>query len=178
MANGRSGRTVRSRVAARVPAQRVNMGFEEALDNYEKVIKEKVLRSGAAAIAKTFYLEMRARVPVDKGTLFGSIYHWHDAKRSGFDRQVYMAGPNKRTAPHWAQIEYGHWLYNKNIDGKWQKSKSQPNARGPQAHDLPGALEIPVWVPAKPYIQPAWDVRETAFRNGLEAMKRRAKEEL
>jgi hypothetical protein len=37
---------------------------------------------------------------------------------------------------------------------------------------------VPVWVPAQPYIQPSWDIRDTAFRNGFEAMKRRAKEEL
>jgi hypothetical protein len=156
----------------------LNADFATALESYKKTILEKVLRSGAATTARTFYLAMRANVPVKEGDLYGAMYHWHDPKQSGQTKQVYYAGPNKRKAPHWAFIEYGHWLYNRYANGSWLQSKSNKNARGPQAHDLPGRLDIPVWVPAKPYIQPAWDRRDAAFAAGMEAMKRRAQEEL
>ena len=182
MANGRGGSRSRSHSAQLVGRNgsgvKFNADFAGALDAYEKAIKEKVLRSGAAATARAFYLQMRAIVPVKEGTLYGAIYHWHDNKQSGPVKQVYSIGPNKSKAPHWAQVEYGHWLYNRYAGGRWLQSKSNKNARGPGAHDLPGRLETPVWVAAKPYIQPAWDIRESAFAAGIEAMKRRAKEEL
>lgn len=182
MANGRSGKFGRSHSAQLVGRNgsgiRLDADFAGALDAYEKVIKEKVLRSGAAATARFFYQHMRAVVPVKEGTLYGALYHWHDPKQSNANRQVYATGPNKAKAPHWAQIEYGHWLYNRYAGGRWLESKSNKNARGPAAHDLPGRLEVPVWVPAKPYIQAAWDMRSGAFAAGIEAMKRRAKEEM
>lgn len=182
MANGRGVRTSRSRSAQLVGRNSSGIKFDAdfagALGAYEKTIKEKVLRSGAAGAARFFYQHMRAVVPVKEGTLYGAIYHWHDPKQSGPNRQVYAIGPNKSKAPHWAHIEYGHWLFNRYAGGRWLESKSNKNARGPSAHDLPGRLEVPVWVGPKPYIQPAWDMRESAFAAGMEAMKRRAKEEL
>lgn len=127
-----------------------------ALTALEEGIQQKVLRSTAYAGSFTFYKTMLRKVPIDDGDLFRSIYQYHDDKQSSASRQVYAIGPNKQKAPHWYNVEYGHWRYNKFINGIPQRSKSNPRARGPGAHDLPGALKVPVWVPAVPYIRETW----------------------
>lgn len=117
---------------------------------------EQVLRPTAHAGALVVYNELKARVPVKDGELKDSIYRWFDTKNSRYDRKIYLIGPNKAKAPHWYVVEYGHWRYNRSFRNRWLKSKSNPNARGPQAHDLPGALAEPVWVPARPYGRESW----------------------
>lgn len=149
-------------------------GAVQGLAALEDAIKTKVLRSMAFAGSNVFYLEMRMQVPVREGTLYGSIYQWHDDKSSPA-RQRYFIGPNKREAPHWHFIEFGHWLYNIQIDGKWQRSKSSRSARGPSAHDLPGARQPPVWVPPKPFVRPTWEAKKQA---AVTAMKLRGAERL
>ena len=134
-------------------------GAVAGLAKLERLVKEKVLRSGAFAGSNVFYLEMRQQVPVRQGTLYGAIYQWHDETSTG-DRQTYYIGPNKRKAPHWHFIEYGHWLYNIMVNGKWQRSKATRNARGPGAHTLPGARQPPVWVPPQPFVRPTWESKK------------------
>lgn len=124
----------------------------------------KIARPAARAGILVFYNEMRQRVPVDTGDLYGSIYHYYDTKRSTETRHIYVTGPNKAKAPHWFVVEYGHWLYNQSVGGRWLKSKSNPNARGPGAHDLAGALSSPQWVPAHPYIRPSFGRVSDAIR--------------
>ena len=132
--------------------------MRQAMDEFGKKLEKQVLRPAAYAGASVIYDGMRMKVPVASGTLRDSIYHWHDDKRSRDDRQIYMIGPNKGKAPHWYNVEFGHWLYNNRTpDGRWLRSKSQPNARGPEAHDLPGARKERKWVMPQPYIRPTWD---------------------
>ena len=146
----------------------------EGLRDLEKRVLPLVLRSGAYAGIRVFYDEMRLRVPVDEGTLYQAIYHWHDDRRSGPFQQVYAAGPNKRKAPHWYVVEFGHWLYNRRgPDGKWLRSKSDSGSRGPGAHNLAGALATPVWVPAQPYVRPTWEAMKGV---ALGAMRVRMRE--
>lgn len=147
-------------------------GAIAGLARLEDLVKTKVLRSGAFAGANVFYLEMRMRVPVREGGLYGSIYQWHDDKSTP-DLQRYFVGPNKRKAPHWYFTEYGHWLYNRQINGRWQRSKESKNARGPGAHTLPGALPKPVWVPPQPYVRPTW---ESKRKIAISTMKQRMAE--
>jgi len=176
MANGRNPRQGRSN-ASRAVKYPVDMYAEvndavAGLQALERAVREKVLRSGAFAGSNVFYLEMRMRVPVKEGTLYGAIYQWHDDKSTA-NRQTYFIGPNKRKAPHWYFIEYGHWLYNRLVDGKWQRSKESKNARGPGAHTLPGALKVPVFVPPKPFVRPTW---ESKRKIAITAMKQRMAE--
>lgn len=165
MANGRNPRAGkgRSRKIVLFPRETVSVTVEsnmsEGIRRLAAEIQEKVLRPAAYAGARAVYDEMRLRVPVRQGTLYEAIYHWHDDKRSTQTRHVYMIGPNKAKAPHWYNVEYGHWRYNMFGGGRWLRSKSKPNARGPSAHDLPGALQTPVWTPANPYIRPTWDAK-------------------
>lgn len=122
----------------------------EALKALENAIKEKVLRSAAYAGARVFYDEMRTRVPVDEGTLYGAIYHYHLEKQSGPTKQLYAIGPNKVKAPHWYNVEYGHWRVNVLIrrGGRWIATKQR--------------LPAPLWVPGKPYVRPTYDSRKQA----------------
>lgn len=167
------------RTLRQMPTQFVGVKVEssavDALKRLEEGIYEQVLRSGAHAGAIVFYDEMRRQVPVKEGTLQQSIYRFHDDKQSSKVKQVYLIGPNKVKAPHWYNVEFGHWRYNRFLNGRWQRSKSNRNARGPGAHDLPGALPVPVWVAAKPYIRPTFDARA---RSSLEAIRMRMAERL
>lgn len=134
------------------PKSLVKMKLEssatEALDNLERAIREKVLRSAAYAGARVFYDEVKMRVPVDEGTLFGAIYHYHIDRQSGPNRQIYAIGPNKKKAPHWYNVEYGHWRINVLVrrGGRWIATKQR--------------LPAPVWVPGKPYMRPSYEAKK------------------
>lgn len=138
-------------------------------------IREHALRSAARAGALEFYNEMRRRVPYKTGTLRNAVYHAHSPERSNENRQTYRISVNKTKAPHWYFLEYGHWLYNRYAGGRWLESKSNKSKRGPSAHDLPGALPVPVWVPAQPYIRPSFDAK---VNEAVAAMKERLAERI
>jgi len=176
----------RSRKLVTVPGSLVTMSFEsnitKAIEAFESDFREHVIRSATYAGAKVLYSAMRQLVPVKSGDLYGAIYHWFDKNNSTAYKKIYLIGPNKREAPHWYNVEYGHWRYNRSVKHRWQRSKSQPNARvatpgtmDRRVHDLPGALDVPVWVPAQPYIRNTW----TAFSGkALQASKDRARERI
>lgn len=123
----------------------------ESLAALEAGIKEKVLRSAARAGALVFYNEMRQRVPVATGELYKSIYHYHDDKGSTPNRQTYFIGPNKGKAPHWHQVEFGHWQVNVVV--------RLPNGRLAATKER---LETPKWIPANPYVRPTWESKKQA----------------
>jgi hypothetical protein len=119
------------------------------------------LQDAAFAGATVLYDELRLRAPVKTGTLRDSMDRFY-AKSSTPARQTYYVGPNKKYAPHWYNVEFGHWRYNTSANGFFQKSKSNPKSKikSPPGnwravHDLPGALPQPAWVPAHPYIRPS-----------------------
>ncbi len=149
----------------------------DALQQLTADVQTKALRSACYAGAKLLADEMTARVPTKTGKLKNAIYTWHDDKQSTAGKQVYAIGVNKREASHWFNVEYGHWRYNQHAPTVgWLKSKSKPNARGPGAHDLPGALPAPVWVPAKPYIRPTADRLPDAIRAMQQRLAERIRE--
>lgn len=159
-----------------------NENIVQALRTIRTEVAEKVLRSAAHGGAQSLYLTMKANVPgkdspESTGTLYASIYHWYDKNGSQPTHKIYYIGPNKKKASHWYNVEYGHWRYNKSINRRWQRSKSNRNARGPGAHDLPGALEVPVWVPAHSYIRKTMTSMDEAMRKALEHAQRRWEEE-
>ena len=137
-----------------------------------------VLRSAAHAGAIVMYNELHAKVPVEKGVLKSSLFRWFNVKQSTPTEQRYLVGPNKQEAGHWAHVEFGHWLYNKRgFNGKWRKSKlakgqigKTKNTKG-QAHGGSGALDQPKWVPAHPYLRPAWEAQKG---NVVKIMRSRA----
>lgn len=187
MANGRNPRSKgRSRTVRLFESAGVRVTYEggiaDAINKLRAGVKKDVLRPVAYAGARIMYDGMRRVVPVHSGDLYGAIYHWHDDKRSTDSRQIYWIGPNKAKAPHWYNVEYGHWRYNRIVNGRAMRSKSssgrrvaEPGVMDTSVHDLPGALDAPVWVPARPYIRITYDQNITS---ALGAMKRRAGEKL
>ena len=127
-----------------------------------------VLRSAAHAGAIEIYNELQAKVPVHKGVLKASLFRWFDKKRSMATKQIYLVGPNKGEARHWANVEFGHWRYNRPMGkGRWMKSKLAKGAAGGktkntkgQWHGGRGALDSPKWVPPHPYLRPAWEAKK------------------
>lgn len=123
----------------------------------------RALRSGVYAAAKVLYTDMLLRVPIHEGGLVDAIYHWHDDKLSTATRQVYRIGPNKAKAPHWHLVEYGHWrrnvVYRDKRTGRMIATRKR--------------LEVPVWVPAYPYIRPTYD---GMIGNAMSAAKIRLKQ--
>lgn len=78
----------------------------------EKVVKDKVLFSGAATMAKVIADEVRLnasppRIGRKSGNLQASIYWVYSAERSTDDRKTYRVSWNKRKAPHGHLLEFG-----------------------------------------------------------------------
>lgn len=124
-------------------------------------MEQHALRSAAYAGAQVLSSEVETRVaPMSKsGLLRSAIYHVHVARLSGPTRQVYEVGVNKGKAPHWHQIEYGHWRINVVVRGK-----------NGELITLKQRLPQPAWLPAHPYLRPAWNAKA---REAIEAMQRR-----
>ncbi len=128
-------------------------------------IREEAVRPAAHAMSIVLYDEIRERVPFHMGTLQGAIYRWFDASQSGPDRKTYQVGVNKRKAPHWWLVEYGHWrryAVKKLPDGSYVTLKKQP-------------LKIPVFEPAHPYLRVSVDAKLVA---AVEAGRRRMAEKI
>lgn len=135
------------------------------LDQFAADVIEKALRHGAGAATEVLYNEMREIAPVgETGNLRDSIYRYRDKTRSIDAKQVYYVGPNKRKAPHWHLIEFGHWMYyeTKVINGKMITLRNRP-------------LPTPKWVPAVPFIRPTFHAK---IRQALDAGKRRMRESI
>lgn len=133
-----------------------------SLRKFAQSVDERVVRSGTLAGAMVLYDEMHmlaSRGEDSDGTLADALYTWHDDEQSVNGRQVYAVGVNKRKAQHWHWIEYGRWRHYRTIKigGQWVTLKNEP-------------LDNPVWVPASPYIRPAFDAK---IITAIEVAKRR-----
>lgn len=124
-----------------------------------KEIRESLTRRMGVAGGEVFRDAAKANVPKKSGKLSEAIYLAYRDKESTEAQTVYMVSWNAKKAPHGHLIEFGHWRYNKIINGKAQKSLigRKRRGRGPQDHGGPGALEVPKWVAAKPFLGPSFD---------------------
>lgn len=167
---------VDSRQSASVPQD-----LAEQIDAFTEKIRDKALRSAVYAGAKVLYDEMHNRVDrlSKDGVLKGSLYHWHDDKRSVNGKQFYLIGPNKGEARHWYNVEYGHWRVNKLIpltgDTPGGKYTVVVGHNGQKYIATKQRLPQPVWTPAYPYIRPTWDAKATA---AVQAMLKRLPERI
>lgn len=132
------------------------------LDVLAGPLRESLLRSGLVAAGTVIRDEAEVRVPVETGRLKSALYLAYSPERSINGQQVYGVSWRKDFfggARHGHFIEFGHWRYNKIINGHPQKSLKPGLSRGngPQDHVPPGALAEPKWVPAKPFLRPAMD---------------------
>lgn len=121
----------------------------DAVHEFGQKVTGEPLRRAAAAGAVVLYDEMRTRVPVREGTLKDSIYRYWVRRDGDSERQTYYIGPNKAKAPHWHLVEYGHMrinvVFRDEVTGELIVTKRR--------------LPAPAWVPAQPYIRPAFDAR-------------------
>lgn len=137
-----------------------------ALQALEDGMKQEVLKSGAWAGATVIYDEMRRNAPVDQGELRDSIYRWRDDQGSRDGRIAYAVGPNKRKAPHWHLIEFGHWLVNKVFVGD-----------DGALHGTKGRRLSPRWVPANPFIRRTFSGKiRAALNSAMQRMRERSRE--
>lgn len=137
---------------------RLTGDFESGLDQFETTVKESILVSGAAAMARVMYIEARLACPVSKkahyfhgthavygpfqpGNLRDSIYRVYAKDLSTETEKVYRITWNHHKAPYGFMVEYG-------------TSK--------------GA--------AHPFMRPAFDHVNDAIEQGQERMKARLSE--
>lgn len=86
-----------------------------ALARYEQRVKDQVLFSGAAAMARVMYHEVKLNASgikpdgpgVVTGNLLGSIYWVYSPELSNPDRKTYKVSWNYKKAPHGGLIEFG-----------------------------------------------------------------------
>jgi HK97 gp10 family phage protein len=79
------------------------------LEKFEKKVKESVLFSGVAAMAKAQYDEVRLNAEKNKksGTLYSAVYRVYSPEKSTDDQKTYRISWNKKKAPHGHLIEFG-----------------------------------------------------------------------
>lgn len=97
-------------------------------------VSESLARSMAVAAGQAVRDEAKARAPVDTGKLKGALYLAYSDRRSRESAVVYSVTWNSKKAPHGHLLEFGHW---------------QTHAGAPLAH--------PKWVPAHPFLRPAYE---------------------
>lgn len=106
------------------------------------------------------------------GLLRDSIYLAFKEKMSRGDSFTYgVSWKSKHAAFYGHFIEFGHWRYNTIINGSPSPSlNGQPNKHtspSGKRHGGAGALEQPKWVPAQPFLRPAFDLVGTVARKAM-----------
>lgn len=157
MATRRGSRTITYHAPDSKAGAELEGSISGALAAFSEMVQQQALRSAARAGALVIYNEMRLRAAgadggpnVGTGRLVRSIFHWHDDKASINGKQVYLIGPNKRTAPHWFNVEYGHFRVNVVI--------RLPNG---QFKATPQRLQKAEFVPPYSYIRTTWDAKKS-----------------
>lgn len=119
--------------------------IESGLSRLEKKIKDEVLISAAAAMARPIYEEVKRNASPPRmgrvsGNLAQSIYRVFSPEKSTPAQKTYRISWNKRTAPHGHLLEFG-------------------TSRAP----------------AKPFVRPAFDHINAGIKAGLARMTERLK---
>ncbi len=162
----------------------IKMDFQQVydrLDGLAGVAKKHLPRSMAVATGTVFRDEAKARAPRGMDTptskvgprlpLAETIYLAFSDSRSFPEagQVTYSVSWNSRHAPHGHLVEFGHWqpfhVY-RNSDGSWRTDRRRP-------------LPTPRWIPAVPFLRPAYDaVGSIAIQAGLRRGEERMNEVL
>lgn len=126
----------------------------DELELFAQSVQGEVAMAGVAAMARVVYDEAKARVPQKTGRLHDSIYRVFSPEKSDATLKTYRISYNKKTAPHGHLIEFGHWTKSVGEYGPLQ----------------------PKWVPAHPFLRPAFDKIPEAIRAGRARMAEKLKE--
>jgi len=108
-------------------------------------VRHRLARSMAVAGGSQIRDEAKARAPVESGALRDAVYLAYRDGRSTESQVVYSVSWNKKKAPHGHLIEFGHWqtrVAYQGSDGNWYSG---------------APLAAPRWVPAVPFLRPAYD---------------------
>lgn len=147
-------------------------GWTAALDRLAGPLRVKLARSMGVAGGEVLRDEAQARAPRSPqgaATEIGPRVPLADAIYLAFrdslstDKQVqYTVTWNKSKAPHGHLIEFGHWRTHvtyKGSDGNWYSDPKR-------------LLPSPIWVPAYPFMRPAYDA---AVGRAVQAMMERGR---
>lgn len=143
--------------------------LELDLSKYAQYIQEKVAFSGAAAMAGVIYEEVQANVQKlgrKSGNLQNAVFRAYSFKSSSETKKTYRISWRYKDAPHGKLIEFGHWQKYRVVrlpNGDWITLKDQK-------------LSSPKWIPAKPFLRPAFGHIQQAIDAGKERMAQRLKE--
>lgn len=144
------------------------------LDQLVGPARTSLARSMAVAGGTVLRDEAQLLAPRASGKLAESIYLAYRDKESTESVVAYRVSWNSKTAPHGHLQEFGHWRYNKIVNGYSQRSLApgKTKGKGPADHVPPGALDTPVWVPAHPFLRPAFDSGEERAKQAMIARGR------
>jgi hypothetical protein len=140
-------------------------GAIAGIDRLKGPIAKHLARSMAVAGGTVYRDEAKVLVSVKDGVLRDAIYLAYKQGRSTDQDVTYSITWNSRKAPHGHLQEFGHWrVYATYIgnDGTWYTNR---NVRLPE----------PKWVPAHPFLRPAFD---SAAGRAHAAMIERARQRL
>ncbi|RSF08807.1 HK97 gp10 family phage protein [Achromobacter aegrifaciens] len=140
-------------------------GWSAGLDRLLGPARVSLARSMAVAGGEVLRDEAKARVNTHNGVLGAAIYLAFRERYSTDQEVQYAVTWNKSKAPHGHLVEFGHWQIYAVIrkpDGTYVTDKRRKRAS-------------PKWVPAYPFLRPAFDAANGRARL---AMIQRGRERL
>lgn len=140
-------------------------GWAAGLDRLLGPARVSLARSMAVAGGEVLRDEAKTRINPHNGVLANAIYLAFRDKHSTEREVQYAVTWNKSKAPHGHLIEFGHWqIYAvvRKPDGTFVTDKRRK-------------LSTPKWVPAYPFLRPAY---EAASQRARAAMVERGRERL
>lgn len=151
--------------AVQASLSRLGGKLSESLARSMGVAGGQVMRDTAKALAPDYDGSTglaggaNVDIPPIPGLLKAAIYLAFKQNLSNLDHVTYAISWNHRIAPHGHLLEFGHWRVNRIINGV--------------PTNIP--LPFPKWVPAHPFLRPAFDASLVAAKA---AMVARGKERL
>lgn len=169
--------------------------LNDALAQLPRNIGRNVLRGAVRAGAAVVRDEAKRQAPVDTGTLRRAIYHKQIREQSSAVRQVFYVGVRRgkqyrslttkggkdrsMDAYYAGFVEYGHFA-RRSKDGKFRKlmrKTDRGQANNQVMAEMVQSGEVR-WIPARPYMRPAWAVtKEQALKALSEYIAKRIPEE-
>ena len=159
-------------------------GFKElaeALRDLPGNISKNALRSAVGAGAAVIRVEAKSNAQrmADTGTLARSIYQTQIREQSTPEKQVYYVGARQgkqyqkmgkkqvnKDAYYARWVELGHW--SRPSGGGYIKARAGTRGREAALNALSASGAIR-WVPAHPFLRPAFDVKHTAAIDAIAA---------
>lgn len=147
---------------------RAKFDFGDVFDGLDQLEENvySIARTMGAAAGAALRDEAKTRVRRKSGLLGSAIYVAFDDESTA-SSIIYSVSWNRQKAPHGHLIEFGHWRTNVVVqqpNGQWITTKER--------------LPQPKWVPAHPFLRPAFDsLQPRLVAIAVEAGKRKFNEQ-